>query len=232
MAGFDVFSLISEIIDDVSGTVQAAFGASQLIEAGNIEKRTERPTAKIAPSVDRMTNYLYGRTLARDIPGGEIARNEIKGATAAGIRAASEMGSGAEAYGMLGTLVGGEQDYFSRLAKETLGQRMDYDKLFVDALKTKADEENRVDYWNRIQPYLQAVERVNALRSAGSQNLFGGLQGISGGASSYMDYLSMSNGSGSGNGSGGGTNYGFEGGQDQFNSWLDDYFKSKEKEGN
>jgi hypothetical protein len=198
----DIFSMISQIIDDVSGTLQAGYGIYQLTEANKLEKQTKRPEAKIAPSVDRMTNYLYGKTLAQDIPGGEIARGEIKGATAAGIKAASEMGSGAEAYGMLGRLVGGEQDAFSNLAKETLGMGMDYDKLFAEALRVKADEENRVWQWNKVQPYMQAVSKALELRSAGTQNLFAGFQGVSGGASEYMDYLGASQSSG-----GGGTSY-------------------------
>ncbi len=198
----DVFGLISQIIGSVPSSFQLFYGGSQMNEAKKLEAQTQRPVAQVAPSADRLASYMYGKTLAQDIPGGEIARNEIKGATAAGMKAASEMGSGAEAYGMLGNLVGREQDAFSGLAKETLGMGMDYDKLFAEALRVKADEENRVWQWNKVQPYMQAVDRINWLRSSGTQNQFSGAQGLSDSASQYMDYMSASQSSG-----GGGTSY-------------------------
>jgi hypothetical protein len=198
----DVFGLISQIIGSIPSSFQMFYGGSQLNEAKKLEGQTVRPTAQIAPSVDRLASYMYGKTLAQDIPGGEIARNEIKGATAAGMRVASEMGSGSEAYGMLGQLVGREQDAFSGLAKETLGMGMDYDKLFAEALRVKADEENRVWQWNKVQPYMQAIDRINWLRSSGTQNQFSGAQGLSDSASQYMDYMGASQ-----SGGGGGTSY-------------------------
>jgi hypothetical protein len=76
-------------------------------------------------------------------------RGEIKGATAAGMRAASELGSGAEAYGALGQMVGREQNAFSDLAKTTAQQVAGYQSDYMNTLPLKAQEENRVWDWNK-----------------------------------------------------------------------------------
>lgn len=192
----DVFGLISQIIGSVPSSFQLFYGGSQMNEAKKLEEQTKRPVATVAPSIDKLASYMYGKTMARDIPGGEIARDEIKGATAAGMRAASSLGSGAEAYGALSQMAGSEQNQFAQLAKETLKQQVSYDDMYKSALMTKADEENRIWNWNKMQPYLQAVDRINWLRSSGMQNQFSGAQGLSSSAADYMNSLGVSSGSG------------------------------------
>ena len=190
--GEKALGLISQIVGTVPSLFQIGYGRSLMKEASELERQTVRPEAEMAPSTSSLTNYLYGKTMAQDIPGGEIARNEIKGATAAGIRAASEMWSGAEAYGALRGMVGNEQNMFAKLTQQTLNQNMDYDRMYADAMRAKADEENKMWQWNKMQPYLQSVDTVNWLRSAGMQNQFGGLQGLAGSTSQFMDYMSAS----------------------------------------
>ncbi len=182
----DIAALIEGILQAAGGVGQSVTGWWQLNEAKKLEKDYPRPTAEVAPSVDKLTNYLYGKTKDQDIPGGEIARNEIKGATATGIKAASELGSGSEAYGALAGMVGSEQNQFSKLAQQTLGQAVDYDKLYKDAMLAKAGEENRVFSWNKIEPYLQAANLASQYRSTGTQNLIGGILG--GGQNSVQSF--------------------------------------------
>jgi len=102
--------IIAQVLNLIPSIFQGITGASQLKKAQRIEDQNPRPEATIAPSIDKMVNYSYGQTLNQDVPGGEMYRNEIKGATAAGMNAASNLGSGSEAYGMLGQLVGKEQN--------------------------------------------------------------------------------------------------------------------------
>src|ERR1035437_6374842 len=117
--GSDIASGVLNIIPSI---FQAIMGGKQLNEAKKIESQNPRPTAEVAPAVNKLVNYNYGQTLNQDIPGGGIARDEIKGATAAGMNAASNLGSGSEAYGALGNLVGREQNSIGDLAKMTAQQ--------------------------------------------------------------------------------------------------------------
>jgi hypothetical protein len=141
-------------------------------------------------SIDKLTNYAYGQTLNQDIPGGEMYRNEIKGATAAGIKAASELGSGSEAYGMLGELVGRQQGAFGDLAKMTAQQVQGSKGEYMNALGVKANEENRVWNWNEADPYQQAAQIAQALRDSGLKNKNSALKNVFG---SGAEYLSSTN---------------------------------------
>ena len=177
MAGLDV---VSQLLNIIPSIFQGIVGVSQLGKANKIEAQNPRPTAEIAPSVNKLVNYSYGRTLRQDIPGGEIARGEIKGATAAGLRAASELGSGSEAYGMLGELVGREQNQFADLARLTAQQTAGYEGQYMDTLTQKAVEEQRVWEWNKAQPYLAAAEMARQLRESGTKNVYSGMANVFG----------------------------------------------------
>jgi len=175
-------NIISQVLNIVPSIFQGITGASQLRKAGRIEAQNPRPEAGIAPSISKLVDYSYGRTLAQDIPGGEMYRGEIKGATAAGMRAASELGSGSEAYGALGQMVGREQNAFSDLAKNTAQQVAGYQGDYMNTLESKAQEENRVWDWNKAQPYEQAAAIARQLRESGLQNVNSGMKNIFGAA--------------------------------------------------
>jgi hypothetical protein len=166
--------IVSQVLNLIPSIFQGITGMSQLSKAKKIEAQNPRPEAEIAPSVDKLVNYAYGQTLNQDIPGGEMYRNEIKGATAAGMNAASQLGSGAEAYGALGQMVGREQDQFGQLAKLTAQQVQQSKGEYMNTLGTKAQEENRVWDWNQAQPYLQAAQMAAQLRDSGMKNLYSG----------------------------------------------------------
>jgi hypothetical protein len=169
-------AIISQVLNLVPSIYQGITGASQLKKANALEEQYKRPVAEIAPSVNKLTNYAYGQTLNQDIPGGEMYRNEIKGATAAGLRQASELGSGAEAYGALGEMVGREQNSFGDLAKLTAQQVQSSKGEYMNALGVKAGEENRVWDYNKAQPYQQAASMASQLRNSGTQNIFAGVK--------------------------------------------------------
>lgn len=177
-----ISNVLSQVLNIIPSIFQGITGASQLRQAKRIEAQNPRPEAEIAPSINRLVDYSYGKTLDQDIPGGELYRNEIKGATAAGMRAASELGSGSEAYGMLGQLVGREQGAFSDLAKITANRVAGKEDAFANTLGMKADEENRVWEWNKAQPYLQAAQIAQQLRDSGLRNVNSGMKNVFGSA--------------------------------------------------
>jgi hypothetical protein len=145
-----------------------------------LERQYPRPTAEVAPAINKMVGFNYGRTLAQDIPGGEIARGEIKGATAAGMRRASELGSGAEAYGALGQMVSGEQEGFANMAKTTAQQVYNAGGEYANSLQALGQEQNRVWDWNKAQPYLMAAQIASQLRGTGTKNIYSGVANVFG----------------------------------------------------
>ena len=198
-----ISNVLSQVLNIIPSIFQGITGASQLRQAKRIEAQNPRPEAEIAPSINRLVDYSYGKTLDQDIPGGELYRNEIKGATAAGMRAASELGSGSEAYGMLGQLVGREQNQFSELAKLTAQQVAGYQGDYMNTLGQKADEENRVWNWDKADPYLMAADTARGLRDSGMRNIGAGVKNIFGSAAEtvapdFNSSLLMGNGGNAG----------------------------------
>lgn len=172
---------ISALIGAATSAIQGIAGGFQLNKARRLERENPRPTAETSDTIKRLLGYSYARTMDQDIPGGQIYRNEIKGATAAGISAAKQLGSGSEAYGMLGQLVGREQGAMSELAKATAQQQYNAQGQYMDVLQGPAyQEERRVDYWNKEMPYLQAARMAQQLRMSGSQNIMAGVKNIAG----------------------------------------------------
>jgi hypothetical protein len=166
--------IVSQVLNLIPSIFQGIIGGSQLSKANKIEAQNPRPTAEIAPSINKMVDYAYGQTLDQDVPGGAMYRGEIKGATAAGMKAASELGSGSEAYGMLGQLVGREQNQFGDLAKLTAERVAGKESAYMNTLGEKASEENRVWDWNKAQPYLMAAKVAAELRDSGMKNIYSG----------------------------------------------------------
>jgi hypothetical protein len=178
---------VSQALNIIPSIFQGVVGISQLSKAKKIEKENPRPEATIAESIDKLVKYAYGQTLQQDTPGGELARGEIKGATSAGITAASELGLGAEAYGMLGQLVGREQNAISDIAKTTAQQVQGAKGAYMDTLPVKASEENRVWNWNEGQPYMQAAQTASAMRDSGTKNIMSGMKNIFGAGAEYLN---------------------------------------------
>jgi len=181
-----IVSLISSIIPSV---IQSIKGSKQQAMASKLESEYPLPEAQIAPSVNKYSNYAFGRTLSQDIPGGELYRNEIKGATAAGIKAASELGSGSEAYGALGQMIGREQNQFGDLAKLTAQQVAGYQRDYLSSLLAKGQEENRIWEWNKARPYLQAANMASQLRGTGQLNTQAGLNNVFGSLAEFGSSL-------------------------------------------
>jgi len=183
--------IIAQLLNLIPSIFQGITGASQLRKASLLEKQNVRPKAEIAPSVNELVNYNYGRTLATDVPGGEMYRGEIKGATAAGLRAASELKEGAEGFGLMGELVGREQNQFGELAKITAGQVKGAEGDYANSLLAKADEEKRVEDWNKFQPYLQAAQIAQQLRDSGLRNINSGVKNIFGSGAEYVSSMNQ-----------------------------------------
>jgi hypothetical protein len=172
--------VISGLLNMIPSIFKGIAGGKQLKEASQIESQNPRPNAEVAPAISQMVNYNRGLAQSQDIPGGEMYRNEIKGATSAGMNAASQLGSGSEAYGMLGKLMGQQNNAMGGLAQQTSQYVQGNQQNYSNSLGQLGQEQNRVWDWNKAQPYLQAAQMASQLRGSGMQNIFGGVSGAAG----------------------------------------------------
>lgn len=179
--------IISQVLNIIPSIFQGISGLGQLGKARRLESMYPRPEAVIAPSVNKLVNYSYGQTLRNDIPGGEMYRNEIKGGLSAGLKAASEMGSGSEAYGALAKMEGNANDAFGDMAKTTAQQIMGYEDSYKNSLLARGNEENRVWDWNKRDLYLQAAQTAQGLRDSGLRNVNSGMKNVFGSTAEYIN---------------------------------------------
>jgi len=178
---------LAALIGAASSAIQAISGISQKNKAANLETEYPRPEAKQSPLIKELLALAKGKTMDQDIPGGNIYRDEIKGATSEGIRAASELGSGAEAYGMLHKLISGEQKSFTNLAAMTKDRVAGAEANYMNILAGPAyQDERRVDYWNKEMPYMQAAQAAQQLNQSGGMNQMSAVKNIAGIASALL----------------------------------------------
>jgi len=179
--------IIGQVLNILPSIFQGIAGIGQMNRAKKLEEQFPRPTAEIAPSVNKLVNYSYGQTLRNDVPGGDIYRNQIGGGLAAGLKAASEMGAGSEAYGALSGMVGNAGNSYANMAADTAKQIAGYEEGYKGALGVKANEENRVWDWNKAQPYMMAAEEARALRDSGPRNVNASLKNVFGSTAEYLN---------------------------------------------
>lgn len=187
---------IAMLIATATSAIQGIAGGAQLRKANKLEEQYPRPTATTSDAINRLAGYSFGRTLDQDIPGGELYRNQIRGATASGIDAATRLSSGAEAFGQLGNLVRGEQAAYGEQSKLLASLVREAQNSYMNVLSGPVyQEERRVDYWNREMPYLQAAQAARELRGAGWQNMMAGVKNVGGTLAEYLGGRGHSTGS-------------------------------------
>jgi len=174
-------AVIAALIGAATSAVQGIAGGIQRSKANALADQYPRPEAEMSPFIKELLGYSKGRTYDQDVPGGELIRNQIKGATSSGIRAAGEMGSGAEAYGLLGRLVGGEQKAFAQQGISIAERVANAEGNHMNVLGGPANQDwQRVDQWNNQMPYLQAADAARALNESGGQNMMSAVKNIGG----------------------------------------------------
>jgi hypothetical protein len=194
---------LAALLSSIPPLMKGIFGMSQLNKAKRIEAQNPRPIAEVAPAINQMVGYTKGLSLASQAPGSEISRNQIGGATAAGMRVATQLGLGAEAYGAMNKMVASGQNAQAGLAQNDIQYANEGQNKYINSLATLGQEQNRVWGYNEADKYTQAAQMASELRTAGPQNMFSGASGIFGAAASAVapDFNAALN---SGKGYGGG----------------------------
>lgn len=180
----------SALLGIIPSIIQAIQSKKMMKQADELESQYTRPGYEMAPSVTGMVDYAKGLTHRGDMPGGQMFRNQLGEATAAGITAMKEMGTGAEAYGGISQLVRGEQEGLR-------GQQMDLANLiqqsqgqYLDTLGVQAGEERAKWEWEEADPYIMAAGKAAELRKSGTEgrmDAFSDMAGVGAGFLGGMD---------------------------------------------
>jgi len=181
---------VSSLIGLIPSIIQARQSKKLMEQADELESQYQRPEYEISPSMTGMVDYARGLTKAGDVPGGQMMRNQLGEATAAGITAMKEMGRGSEAFGGISQLVRGEHESLrdqnidiQRLTQEAQGD-------YLQSLGMQAGEERNKWQWEEADPYMMAAHKASQLRTSGLEGRMGAFSDMSGVGANFIGGLS------------------------------------------
>ncbi len=166
----------SSLIKGISGAAQKA--------KGNRMSRMARPQDEIPSAVNEYLNNAKAAAARSTLPGQDIIDQKIGGATAAGIRNATEGASSSA--GLMAGIAGIRGNEQSAIADTGIAgaqmQDANKDKLQAALLKYGQYQDQQFQT-NKLQPYYENAAAAQALKGAGNQNIMNGIEGVLGAAS-------------------------------------------------
>jgi hypothetical protein len=162
------------LLSTIPGLIQGGLGVFQGIQ-GNRAGKVERPTYEIPEGIKQMVDMAGREASQTELPGQALMEQNISSSTSRGVNEMSKVSDGSALLGGVVDLILGEQQQMGALGVAGGEQRQNNLKQLYSALGMQADAENMAFQYNELQPYLQAQQQAQALKSASIQNIAGGL---------------------------------------------------------
>lgn len=179
----------SALLGLIPSIIQAIQSKKMMKQADKLESQYQRPDYEIAPSVSGMVDYSRGLTRRGDMPGGQMLRNQMGEATAAGITAMKELGTGAEAYGGISKLVRGEQEGLREQGIDLAELNQLGESQYLQSLGIQAGEERTKWEWEEADPYMMAAGKAAELRKSGLEGRMGAFSDMAGVGAGFLGGL-------------------------------------------
>jgi len=175
-------------MDALSKVGGMGYGIYQLIKGSKLSK-TERPEWEIPES--EMDALGLSKRLAsqRELPGQSIMEDKMRGSTAAGVNAITDVSGGSDAMGALVDLFGKEQYGLADIGVEAERQYLAKQQGLVGALQRMGQLEQQKNEWDIYDPYKETMREASMMKEGGLQNIFGGFQGLGQTAINASSYL-------------------------------------------
>lgn len=183
----------------IGGIAQTGFGISDRKRAKQLEGEAgDRPQYEIPEGLNKMI-ALYEASARGGLPGEDIMKQDIQGATARGITAAAQLAdSPVAALGASQASLAREDMAMNDLRVKSLQYQQMGQQNLARAYGTQAQYQDQQFNINQMQPWEINMNRADAYRFGGSANIFGGIdtamsgitQGIGAGAQ-YNAYSNM-----------------------------------------
>lgn len=157
------------------GKKQMSMGKDMQEEARALSARFKRPEMQTPQAIQMMMEMSKGR-MNQNMPGMTQQQNQIDKATAGGVQAMKEMGTGAEAFGGAAQLHAQSLEEQGRLGTRNLQYQERGEEQYMGALEGLGEWEQQAWGWNKADPYLQAQEKASQLEMAGRQGEWEGLK--------------------------------------------------------
>lgn len=177
------------IIAGSAAAIQGGIGVAQMIQANKYRKQFKRPDYQIPQA--QQEALLNARAMAAQtrLPGQDIMEQNIGATTAAGVKAATELGqSPSQILNAASNIYGRQMQQQNQMgiqaAQFQQGNRMN----LQGQLGTMGGFQEKQWDINKMQPYEAAMHAAAQLSGAGQQNIGGAVAGAGGAGMNYAAY--------------------------------------------
>jgi hypothetical protein len=153
---------------------QAAIGIGQSISAGAKRRRAKREfdPYEIAASERERVRVAGGIASQREIPGADIIRERVRGATGRGVEAATGVAeSSSDVLGVLAGLYGREGEVEKDIGIASAENYQRNQRVYMEALGRMGQLETEKWKYNELYPYVQGMGESAQLEAAGGANI-------------------------------------------------------------
>jgi hypothetical protein len=157
------------------GKKQMQMGQQMRQEGQEMSAANQRPEMQTPQAYQQMMRMMQGGQFEQ-MPGMQMAQNQIAQATAGGIGAMERRGTGAEAFGGISQLYGQQMGQQRGLAQEQAqfqeGRRGEY----LQGLEGLGGLQQQQWQWEQADPYMQAQQQAAMLQQQGRQGEWEGMK--------------------------------------------------------
>ena len=136
--------------------------------------RTAVPDYNIPDEYGQMMD-LQRTSMLGDMPGSNRIKQDIRGNTSDRIDTAARYGTMNP--NTVNAAYNKEQEGMANLGVQNAMFRTGEKDKFANALNMNAQQELQKQNWETLQPYERTMQTASAMMGAGTQNMFGGMQG-------------------------------------------------------
>lgn len=196
---------IMAIIAAAAAVYQIGSGIDQKNKAKKMERSLKRPDYNPRPyeipkEVDQYLQKAKMEALDQKLPGQQVMEERISGATSNAVAATQQ--SGTDSAEILNAIAGIQRsedravnDLNVMAAQDQIRKQANVDQALSNSAqfadrKTAMDKQDadRKFQINEYDPYKEKAAAISALKGAGQQNIYGGIEGISSVAMTQMQY--------------------------------------------
>ena len=154
---------------------QMQMGQQMTAEGQELSAAHPRPEMQVPEAIQRQMRGMQGRQY-QQMPGMQMAQNQISQATAGGIGAMERRGMGSEAFGGIADLYGQQMGQQQGLAQQQAQYQDTAQQQYLEGLGGLGEWEQQAWQWNKAQPYQQAQQTASEMQTTGREAEWQGMQ--------------------------------------------------------
>lgn len=174
-----IFSFLGNIGAGIQGSrmgkKQMELGQGMMDQASQLSQSFQRPDMQTPEAIKMMMDISQGRQF-QNMPGNTAMQNQINQATAGGVNAMKQMGTGSEAFGGIAQLYANQMQGQQNLGIQNAQFQDQAQNQYMQNLQGLGEWQQQAWNWNKADPYLQAQQKAAQLDTMGRQGQWEGLK--------------------------------------------------------